>query len=448
MLLKPIVIVSFLSLLPPLVLAQPSSSQVTAKVQKFQNGGLPQHGDGQLPQEWAPDKNILWKSPIPGYGQSTPVLLGNQMILTSTSGEKKESCHVLAYQIDTGKKSWQVDLKNPTPYANTPMVSRAAPSCVALKDTVIAFFEGGLLACISANGDVTWQRNLVKEYGPIDARHGLSASLESDGERVFVWVERSDKPYILAVDPATGQNLWKTKGVGATSWGSPRIIPVEGGSQLVCSAIGKIIGVDPATGSQLWEFDGIANNSSNTPIPVAIGQFLIGASEGRGQASSGNAADNNGMIEVRRDANDRWVAAFKWRAEKASSSFGSPVIAGDTAAFVNRAGVLYRLDLATGEQKSVSRTSAGGIWATPIVVQNMIYLFGYKGTTSVISLDNGNEISANRCWPELSDESSIGFGAGKVLYSAILAGDKIIVRSGDMLYAIANSLKDALPAKP
>ncbi len=420
----------------PSAFAQGTGQQESPEFKKFQNGGVPQTGSGKLPTEWSPEHNIVWKNEIPGYGQSTPVVLENLLVLTAVSGEKKEKCHVLAYQTQTGKKVWQLDFQNPTPYPNTPMVSRAAPSCVAMKNMVVAFFEGGLLAGIDKDGKMIWKRNLVKEFGVIEARHGLAASLESEGDKVFAWVERADDPYILAINPLNGESFWKVDGVGATSWGSPRIVPVEGGKHLVCSAIGKIIGLDPENGQRLWEFDEISNNSSNTPVPVGIGTFLIGASEGRGEASSGNAADNNGLVEIKQDQAKQWGASFKWRAKKASSSFGSPVIAGDTAAFVNRTGVLYRLDLETGEQKYVSRTSAGGIWATPIVVGDRIYLFGRDGTTSVLSLDTGEELSTNRCWAKLSDDANAGFGAGKVLYSALIVGEKIIIRSGDMLYAV------------
>lgn len=416
--------------------AQPIAQQKAPEFRKFQNGGVMQLGSAKIPTEWSPEQNIAWTSEIIGYGQSTPVVLDHLLVLTSVSGDKKQKCHVLAYHTQTGKKAWEIEFKNPTPYPNTPMVSRAAPSCLAMKEYVIAFFEGGLLAAVDKGGKLIWERNLVEEFGAIEARHGLAASLESDGDSVFVWVERSDKPYILAINPSTGADLWKADGVGSTSWGSPRIVPVEGGNHLVCSAIGKIVGLDPKSGKRLWEFDGIANNSSNTPIPAGKGKFLIGASEGRGEAASGNAADNNGLVEIQKDQTNRWLAAFKWRAKKASSSFGSPVIAGDTAAFVNRVGVLYRLDLETGEQKYVTRTSAGGIWATPIVVENRIYLFGRDGTTSVLSLTNGEELSSNRCWPKLSEGAEVGFGGGRVLYSALLVDNRLIIRTGDMLYAV------------
>jgi outer membrane protein assembly factor BamB len=386
-----------------------------------------------LPTRWSEDQNVAWTAPIDGYGQSTPVIAGGQIYVTSVSGDQKDRFHLSAYSLDSGEKIWQQDFTNPSPKENTPMTSRAAPTPVADQLGCIAFFEGGLVVAVARDGAIRWQRNLIADYGPAAARHGLASSLEQDDRHVFVWVERSDAPYILALDKRTGENAWKVAGAGSTSWASPRLIPTDWGDQLVCSASGKILGIDPATGDRLWEFTGIANNTSCTPIPVANNRFLIGASDGRGEENAGSGAVSNGVIEILKQ-DDRFAARYLWNAEKATCTFGSPVVADRTACIVNRAGVLYRLNIETGAQMSVNRTSAGGIWATPVVAGDRLYLFGYKGTTSVISLSDGKELSENRLWSAPANDAP--FGGGNVLYAAAPASPYLILRRGDMLYAI------------
>ncbi|MEO1525756.1 MAG: PQQ-binding-like beta-propeller repeat protein [Planctomycetota bacterium] len=400
---------------------------------KFQNGGSG-IGESELPTRWTEEENIAWTADIEGYGQSTPIIAHDQIVVTSTSGDNKDTYHVTSYSIGDGNQNWQVDITNPSPYKNTQMVSRAAPSAIATETGFVTFFEGGIAVAIGVDGSKQWEKDLVAQYGKIEARHGLAASLETDGERVFVWVERMEEPYLLALDPKSGDEIWKSPGVGSTSWGSPRLVPVAGGSHLVCSASGKIVGFDPATGSRLWEFDEISSNTSATPTPVGEGQFLIGASDGRGESTSGGNAKSNGLIRITKADDGQWKASFKWQAKKATSSFGSPIVAGKTAAIVNRTGVLYRLDLETGEQVSVDRTDAGGLWATPIVAGDLIYLFGYKGTTTVMSLKDGKEIAANRCWEAEKEESR--FGGGNVLYAAAVSSPYLFIRRGDKLFAI------------
>ena len=288
---------------------------------KFQNGG-DNSTEMKLPTEWSPEKNIAWTAEIEGYGQSTPIVAHDQIVVTSTSGDMKDNYHVISYAIRSGEKNWQVDLKNPSPFANTPMVSRAAPSAIATAEGFIAFFEGGVLAALAKDGSTLWQKDLVEIYGPIKARHGLSASLEQDRDHVFVWIERGEEPYLLALNKKSGEEIWKAPGIGATSWSSPRMVGVGNSSHLVCSAIGKIVGYDPKTGERLWELEDIANNSSCTPTPVGDRQFLIGASNGRGETNPSAAAENNGLVEIKQDAGGAFSATFKWRATKATSSFG------------------------------------------------------------------------------------------------------------------------------
>ncbi len=408
----------------------------------FQNVGHPAVAADELPTVWTPTSGIAWRASIEGYGQSTPISGHEQIVVTSTSGPEKDSYHLTSVAIHTGEKEWQLDFDNPSPFANTPMVSRAAPTAVATAFGFIASFEGGLVVAVDAKGNEVWRKNLVDQYGKIEARHGLAGSLEQDDENVFVWVERTDDPYLLAIDKQTGEVAWKAPGIGVTSWASPRLITVGDDHHLVCSGSGKIIGYDPKTGDRLWEFDKIANNSSCTPMPVGDGTFLIGASDGRGESASGDAAASNGLMQIKRSEDGRFSLEYVWQAEKATCTFGSPVVAGDRALFVNRTGVLYQLDLKTGQQLSALRTNAGGIWATPIVAGEVAYLFGHQGDTSVVSPRNDQELAVNRAWAAATDSTpQDNTSTAQVLYAAAAIGDYLVIRSGSHLYAIARPSK-------
>lgn len=400
----------------------------------FQNGG--QLKAAVLPDAWdAAGKNIAWKISIDGYGQSSPVVFNNQVFVTYTSGANKDKYHVAAFALKDGAKLWQQDFVNPTPEENNSYVSRAAPTPVVDADGVYVSFEGGVVVALTADGKIRWQHNLVEKFGPIKARHGLAASLEQDKEHLFVWVEREENPYVLALKKNSGDVVWNTKGVGATSWSSPRLLTVAGKPQLLCSASGKIAGYDVATGNKLWEFSDIANNTTCTPIPVGDGLFVIGASDGRGEQGGGKTAASNGLMEVKPTADGKFEVGYKWRAEKATCSFGSPIVAADKVWIVNRAGVLYQLELATGKQVSAERVSAGSVWATPLATDTRLYLFGQKGLTSIVDLANAAELSTCTTWEEAGETPAAAMG-GPVLYAAVSAGDTLLIRRGDALFAV------------
>ncbi len=439
-------IACFFAALGPSLVTTSAQEQSGVQWSGFQNGGNCSV-DATLPTVWSPEENIVWSAQITGYGQSTPVVAGEQVVVTSTAGENKDRYYISAFDVATGGPCWQKEYANPTPEKNTTYVSRAAASPAVDGKHIYAFFEGGLVAAVTHSGEAVWQRNLVDEYGPISARHGLASSVEQNADRLFVWIERSDNPYVLALDKDTGETIWKTVGAGATTWSSPRLVTVQGGKQhLVCSASGKVIGLSPENGDQMWVFDGIANNSSCTPIPLAEGRFLIGASDGRGEDSDGKGAESNGVIAIKRDG-DTWSARFQWQAEKATSTFGSPVVHQDSVYFVNRVGVLYTMSLASGESIAAKRTKAGGIWATPLVADGKLYLFGSKGVTSVIDLATGNEAATNTLWqaekskePKGTEGQAPAFG-GPVLYAAAVSPPYLLLRRGDTLYAVAEQSK-------
>lgn len=405
--------------------------------QSFQNGGRVLAGK-QMPVHWSHSQNVAWKAELEGYGQSAPVVRGQQVFVTTTSGKNKEKYHLACFDLRSGEKLWQKDFDNPSPEKNTSYVSRAAPTPALDGNGLCAFFEGGLLVAVSLQGEVRWSRNLVEEFGPITARHGLASSVEQNARQAFVWVERSDAPYLLAVEKETGQTVWKVAGVGATSWSTPRLVPIdEQVEHLVCSASGQLVGFDPVSGERLWEFKQISNNTSCTPFPLGRGRFLIGASDGRGEENAGKGAVSNGVIQIAKTEAGEWQASFIWQAKKATSSFGSPVAADGTAFLVNRVGSLFRLDLKTGQASATKRLDSGGIWATPLIADGKLYVFGQKGTTSIFDLESQTEVESNSLWksPEAVAPGERSMGS-PVLYAAAAASPYLILRRGDMLYAI------------
>lgn len=391
------------------------------------------------PTTWSPVEGIAWKVDITGYGQSSPVTWDGRIYVTSISGPKKEQCHVSAFRLESGEALWKHSFESATLTENSNYVSKAAPTPAVDADGVICFFEGGNLLALTHEGAVRWQRNLVTEFGPIESRHGLSASLEQTEDRVFVWVERQKDPYLIAVDKKTGRDLWKVAGLGITSWASPRLVPVAEGRHLVLSGIGKLAGLDPDTGRQLWTFDGIKGNSTPTPVPIGDGRFLIGVTAGRGESESGNAAESNGLIAIVRGEDGAYQAKYVWKARKATSSFGSPLAHRGHAYFVNAGGVLFCLDLATGEERYSNRL-AEATWATPIPWGDRIGFFGKGGTVSIVSAGETFErIAENATWeaPAAAGESP-RVAVGSVLYAAVYVQDRLLLRRGDALYCITS----------
>src|SRR5262249_51542497 len=63
--------------------------------------GLATSDEKGLPLTWSSTENIVWKTPLPGPGTSSPVTVGNRIFLTCYSG----------YAVDAAKPGAMEDLK-------------------------------------------------------------------------------------------------------------------------------------------------------------------------------------------------------------------------------------------------------------------------------------------------------------------------------------------------
>ena len=74
-----------------------------------------------LPLTWSDDKNVVWKTALPGPGASSPITFGNKIFLTCFTGFATSSRepgdmanlkrHLLCFNLDDGKIVWDT----PTP---------------------------------------------------------------------------------------------------------------------------------------------------------------------------------------------------------------------------------------------------------------------------------------------------------------------------------------------
>ncbi|WP_437221769.1 PQQ-binding-like beta-propeller repeat protein [Planctomicrobium sp. SH661] len=389
-----------------------------------------------LPVSWSPSEHIRWKAEVVGDGQSSPVIWQDHVYLTSVEGPNKDVYHVLAFNLKTGEKLWQQSVQNASPIESSNYVSKAAPTPIVSEQGVVVLFEGGNLLAFQHDGTQRWARNLVEEYGSLESRHGLSSSLLQSGNRVIVWIERENDPYILAINPETGENLWKVEGLGVTSWSTPIVLTVDGKEHFVFSGMGLMRGIDPENGSILWKLAGLTGNATPSPSAVGDGRLLIGATDGRGEGGGGKAADSNGLVQVTRTESGEYEAKILWRAKRATCSFGSPIAHDGLAYFVNRTGIVFCLDLETGEEVYAERTPES-CWATPLAVGDHIYLVGQKGTTTVIKSGRQFEVvSENRLWEKNPEEGPPAMGEGQIQYAVAAIPGSLLIRTGEHLYCV------------
>ena len=361
---------------------------------EFRNGGSSQV-IGELPQSWNADK-IAWQHELIGYGQSTPIIHNDRVIVTSVDGPMKDECVVTCYDLKSGRQLWLYRCAATVKGTSNYMASRAAPTPVVDNDAVYAFFESGDCLAIDHTGKLLWQRSLTTDYGKFDNNHGLGASPTQTASQVIINVEHKGPSYLVALDKKSGATTWKTDRNSSSSWSSPIVLNADGRTQIVVSSGGTVDGYDAATGKSLWSIGGLDGNS--VPSPTAEGKMLYVGARVPEFGEDGEASKSNLCIAISDSSSASRTPSVAWRASKAISDYASPVVCGDCVYYLNKVGVLYCLNNATGESLYTERLGTQ-CWATPIVSGDRIYFFGKDGKTQIVrSGPKFDLISSNLLW--------------------------------------------------
>src|SRR2546430_8320677 len=88
------------------------------------------------PVEFSPSKNVIWKKAIP-YGQSSPVLAGARVYLTSSEDDRLLT---ICLDAKTGNQLWQREIRPKKSQQIFRSNDPASPTPVAHESGVVGFF--------------------------------------------------------------------------------------------------------------------------------------------------------------------------------------------------------------------------------------------------------------------------------------------------------------------
>ena len=421
----------------------------------FLGAGRGEIDPATIPLTWSPEKNIAWKVGLPGHGQSSPVIWGQHVYVTSVEGAEKETCHLVAIKLADGTTAWKHSFDSSDPVKNSLYVSRAAPTPVADQAGVVAYFESGDVVALGHDGRVRWQRSLSADYGKFKNKFGLAASPVQTELAVIVLVDDEGPSYLVGLDKRDGSVLWKTDRTSRVSWSSPSLVSVAGKPQVVCSSAGSVDGYDPESGKLLWSYAEVGGNTAATPLDLGGGRFLVGASPGReGEGARAEDARKSNFAMAIETVGDKFTPTILWKTEQANPSFGSPMVHAGQAYWVNRTGVVFCFDAASGEPRYTERIKQS-VWATPLGIGDRVYFFGKDGLTTVLAAGPKFEVLAeNQTWnpddvqpdaelaaAEQDDQRrrAAAMFSGPTLYGVAAVDGCLLLRSGQTLYCVGKA---------
>lgn len=368
----------------------------------------------RLPLTWSDDR-VAWRTTTPGFGQSSPVIWDDTVFLTSVVGAMKETIHITALGLEDGAERWRRTFEAAEEFEWNDYVSKGAPTPAVDAERLYAFFASGDLLALTHDGETVWHRKLGAEYGTVGGNHGVGNSVLLTDSAAVVMLARRTYSYLLAVDPATGENLWKADREPGVAWSTPVLAP--SGDEIVVSASGRIEGFDAGTGERLWVFEDVEGN--NVPSPTITEDLIIVG----GLAVEGNLAIRRGGTGVLGPSSLAWKAG-------SASNFASPFLYRDCVYWVNAAGVARCLAPESGTVRWTHRLPAS-TWATPLGHQDHVYFFTQEGVTHVIR--------ASAEAPEVVATNHLSVDAPVTGFAVV--DDAIVIRAGTEVIRVGQPME-------
>lgn len=347
-------------------------------------------------------ENVVWKTPIPGRGHSTPVMVGDAIFLT-TSEAKDQSQSVIKLNRDTGRIVNRWVLHSGTlPEKIHTNNSHASPTPAFDGENLLVLFhtdDAIWLTSISLSGRERWKKK-VANFKPETFQFGYGASPLIEDDLVIVAAEYNGPDSgLYAFDVRTGKRVWKVPRPSNLNFASPIAATIAGQRQVMLAGADTITAYDPTTGRTFWSVDSSTEAicgtivwdgrqvmvSGGNPVPgtwcvsgdgseVALWENQVRCYEQSLLAIENYvfAAADNGVAYCwnTRDGTEMWKKRLFAGPIKAS-----PLLANNRLYIASQSGTVYVLAASPNRFELLSENPSGdSIFATPVAIDNRIYL--------------------------------------------------------------------------
>ncbi len=379
-----------------------------------------------LPATWSDEENVAWKTPLPGYGASSPITWDGKIFLTAYSGcgpqEAKDGepadlkRRIICLDGAMGRVLWDTQIDSAAgdkAYSGfVALHGYASHTPVTDGRRVYAYFgKTGAVAVDIDDGKVLWQADCG------DGTHGFgtgaSPVLYGDTLIVNACVESRK---LIALNKDTGKEVWRGGNISA-AWNTPLLVAAGDKQELVVSMKNRIVAYDPDTGTDLWHCDGIKDYVCPS---VVAHEGVIYAIGGRGRVGlavraggKGDVTETRRLYELGRGSNVSSPVYHEGRLYWAHDS----------------SGICYCASAETGEMiyEERLRPSPGRIYASPLVADGKIYYVSREKGAYVLAAGDEFKLLEHNTF----DSDSSIFNA-----SPVVLDGKLLLRSNKNLYCV------------
>lgn len=322
----------------------------------------------EFPRRWSPTEHIVWKSPLPGFGNSSPVIWHDQLFITAASKDGDQRS-LLCLDRRDGHFIWEASAPPPREKEGLYWKNTFASSTpVTDGERVVTFFGNSGLLAVDFAGNRLWHADL----GTFPTMHGPgTAPVMCQNLVILVQDQTNADSVFVAVDKETGGIVWRQKRDRNPCWSTPTVVRVGDHDELLYNGSHAVVGYDPATGEELWRVSG----SSREAVPnLVIGGGWIFSASGR----------NGPYIAIRPGGRgDITESHVVWKTRQGGAHVPTPVYHDGRLFAVNDVGIAACLDAKTGRTIWQQRL-AGRFTTSPVLAGETLIATNEDGKTYLI----------------------------------------------------------------
>ena len=349
------------------------------------------------PLKWSETENVLWKTPVPGRGHGSPIVVGDQIFL-ATANAKDETQSVLCYHRKTGVLLWETEVHR-GPFAKggngKSSLASGTMACDGQRVFVNFLHNNAIYAtALSRDGKQLWQTK-VTDY---ILHQGFASSPTVYQSLVIVGADNKGTGVLAGLDRATGKIVWKEGRPKMPNYASPIILKVAGREQLFFIGCELVTSLDPLTGKKNWEMKG--STTECVTSTVTDGKLIITSGGFPKNHVAAVHADGSGktaweiktkvyvpsMIEHRNHlfaVQDGGVATCwkfdtgveVWKGRLGGDFSASPILVGDNLFATNEAGRTFIFKANPNAFELIAENQLGNsVLATPTICGGRIYM--------------------------------------------------------------------------
>lgn len=375
------------------------------------------NGDGtstetNLPVEWDSNKNVVWKSVVPGTGHSSPIIWEDKLFTLTAFTETQEKV-LLCYNSQNGDLIWQKtvikseleDKHNDNSYASgTPATDG--------KLVYVSFLDGEdvVVAAYDFNGNQIW----IQRPGKFSSPHGYGCSPVLFEGKVIINGDSKGEAFVAALNQTDGKVIWKIPHNNpAHSFSTPIFREMAGKKQMIFCGNKEIASYNPDDGSRYWYVNGPSEDFCSSPVYNEKNKLLLISS----------AWPQRHLLAIKPDGQgDVTNSHVVWQTTKGAYYVPSPVCTDDYLFTTMTNGQVHCIEVATGN--TVWTENLGRQYSSPVLANGLVYLPNDEGTITVIKPGPKFEAIA---------KNSIG---EKMNASPAISSGKIYLRGEQHIYCI------------